>query len=346
MEFRINPRWQAHLSLFKLAGAIMLRRRKFIQLGALAIAASASHAFASPESYPNRPVYLIVGFSPGGNTDIVARIVGRWLSQQFRQSFIVENHTGAATNIATEQVVRAAPDGYTLLVASAANAINATLYRNLKFDFIRDTVPIAMIASTPLVMCVNPAFPARSVTEFVARARADPGRLNFASSGVGSPPHVAAELFKRMTAIEMQHIFYRGDVEAITDLIGGRVHVYFATLPGAIGFIRTGALHALAISAAERSPSLPDVPAMAEFLPGYEATIWNGLNAPKRTPDAIVMELNRAVNAGLGDPILRARLAELGAKALPGSPEDYARLIANETEKWGRIVHEIGAHLE
>ncbi|XUJ37585.1 tripartite tricarboxylate transporter substrate-binding protein [Bradyrhizobium japonicum] len=219
--------------------------------------------------------------SPGGNTDIVARTVGRWLSQQFRQSFIVENHIGAATNLATEKVVRAAPDGCTLLVASAANAINAALYRNLKFNFIRDTVPIAMIVSTPLVMCVNPALPVRSVSEFVARATAEPGRLNFASSGLGSPPHVAAELFKMMTAVDMMHIAYRGDAEAIADLIGGRVHLYFATLPGAMGFIRSGALRALAVGAAERSPSLPDVPAMTEFLPGYEATIWNGLNAPK-----------------------------------------------------------------
>ncbi|MBR0910348.1 tripartite tricarboxylate transporter substrate binding protein [Bradyrhizobium japonicum] len=323
----------------------MLRRRKFVQFAALAIAASANHVFAL-RGYPNRPVYLIVGFSPGGNTDIVARTVGRWLSQQFRQSFIVENHIGAATNLATEKVVRAAPDGCTLLVASAANAINAALYRNLKFNFIRDTVPIAMIVSTPLVMCVNPALPVRSVSEFVARATAEPGRLNFASSGLGSPPHVAAELFKMMTAVDMMHIAYRGDAEAIADLIGGRVHLYFATLPGAMGFIRSGALRALAIGAAERSPSLPDVPAMTEFLPGYEATIWNGLNAPKNTPDDIVLQINRAVNAGLGDPILMAPLAELGARALPGSPDDYARFLAAETVKWGRIVDSIGARLE
>ncbi|MCP1819093.1 tripartite-type tricarboxylate transporter receptor subunit TctC [Bradyrhizobium japonicum] len=291
-------------------------------------------------------MYLIVGFSPGGNTDIVARTVGRWLSQQFRQSFIVENHIGAATNLATEKVVRAAPDGCTLLVASAANAINAALYRNLKFNFIRDTVPIAMIVSTPLVMCVNPALPVRSVSEFVARATAEPGRLNFASSGLGSPPHVAAELFKMMTAVDMMHIAYRGDAEAIADLIGGRVHLYFATLPGAMGFIRSGALRALAVGAAERSPSLPDVPAMTEFLPGYEATIWNGLNAPKNTPDDIVLQINRAVNVGLSDPILMAPLTELGARALPGPPDDYARFLAAETVKWGRIVDSIGARLE
>lgn len=248
--------------------------------------------------------------------------------------------------LATEKVVRAAPDGCTLLVASAANAINAALYRNLKFNFIRDTVPIAMIVSTPLVMCVNPALPVRSVSEFVARATAEPGRLNFASSGLGSPPHVAAELFKMMTAVDMMHIAYRGDAEAIADLIGGRVHLYFATLPGAMGFIRSGALRALAVGAAERSPSLPDVPAMTEFLPGYEATIWNGLNAPKNTPDDIVLQINRAVNVGLSDPILMAPLTELGARALPGSPDDYARFLAAETVKWGRIVDSIGARLE
>jgi tripartite-type tricarboxylate transporter receptor subunit TctC len=324
----------------------MLRRRKLLQFGAAAIAASASRGIAAPGPYPTRPVYLIVGFSPGGNTDIVARIMGQWLTQQLGQAFIVENHTGAATNMATERVVRAPADGYTLLVASAANAINATLYRNLKFNFVRDTEPIAGIASTPLVMCVNAAFAARSAAGFIAQAKAKPGGLNFASSGVGSPPHVAAELYKLMTDIDMLHISYRGDAEAITDLIGGRVHVYFATLPGAIGFIRSGALRALAVTAKERSPALPDVPAMAELLPGYEATIWNGLNAPKGVPDTIVLELNRAVNAGLADPKLKGRLAELGAKVLPTSPEDYASFVAAETGKWGQIIKSIGAWLE
>jgi tripartite-type tricarboxylate transporter receptor subunit TctC len=325
---------------------MMLRRRKFLQLGATAIAGFASGAIASPGSYPSRPVYLIVGFSPGGNTDIIARIMGQWLSQRLGQPFIVENRTGAATNIATELVVHASANGYTLLVASAANAINATLYRNLKFNFIRDTEPVAMIAGTPLVMCVNPAFPARSVPDFIAKGKSDPGKLNFGSSGVGSPPHVAAELFKMKTGVDMVHISYRGDAEAITDLIGGRVHVYFATLPGSIEYIRAGSLRALAVTAAERSQALPDVAAMTEFLPGYDATIWNGLNAPKGTPAEVVTELNRSVNACLADPALRTRFADLGAKVLPGSPDDYARFVADETGKWGSIVKSIGARAD
>jgi len=324
----------------------MLRRRTFLQLGAAAVVTSAGHAMASSNSYPTRPVHLVVGFSAGGNTDIVGRLVGQWLSEQLGQPFVVENRIGAATNIATESVVRAPADGYTLLVASTSNAINATLYRNLRFDFTRDTEPIARIASTPLVMSVNPSFPVRSVPEFIANAGSNPGELNFASSGVGSPPHVAAELFKMRAGIDIVHIAYRGDIEAITDLIGGRVHVYFGTLPGSVEFIRAGKLRALAVTATERSPALPDVAAMAEFLPGYDATIWNGLNAPKATSAAIVRKLNLAVNAGLADPALKARLAELGAKVLPGSPDDYVRFVADETDKWGAIVKSIGARAD
>jgi tripartite-type tricarboxylate transporter receptor subunit TctC len=237
-------------------------------------------------------------------------------------AFHCREHTGAATNIATEQVVHAAADGYTLLVSSTSNAINATLYRNLKFNFIRDTEPIAAIATTPLVMCVNPSFPARSVAEFIAQAKANTEKLNYASSGIGSPPHVAAELFKAMTDIRMLHVPYRGDAEAITDLVGSCVHVYFATLAGSLQFIRAGSLRALAVTSLERSSALPEVAAMAELLPGSDATIWNGLNAPKGTPQAIVMELNRQVNAGLADLKSMARFAELGAKVRPGSPED------------------------
>jgi tripartite-type tricarboxylate transporter receptor subunit TctC len=323
----------------------MLRRRKFLQLGAAAIAASASPALAAA-GYPARPVYLIVGFSAGGNTDIVARIMGQWLGQQLGQPFIVENRTGAATNLATEQVVRAPADGYMLLVATAANAINATLFRNLKFNFIRDTEPVAAIASTPLVMCVNPSSPVTSVPAFIEHVKSNPNALNFGSSGVGSPPHVAAELFKKMAGVSMQHIPYRGDAEAINDLIGGRVQVYFATLPGSIGFIRARALRALAVTATERSSALPEVAAMAEFLPGYDATIWNGISAPKGTPEPIVAALNRCINEGLTDPKLRARLAELGAKARPGTPDDYARMVADETDKWGAIVRSTGSFID
>jgi tripartite-type tricarboxylate transporter receptor subunit TctC len=324
----------------------MLRRRKFLQLGAAALAAAAGPAIASRRSYPSRPVYLIVGFSAGGNTDVVARILAQWLAQQFGQPFVVENRTGAATNLATEQVIRAPPDGHTLLVASAANAINATLFRNLKFNFIRDTEPVAAIASAPLVMCVNPAFPPASVPAFIEHARSKPNGLNFGSSGMGSPPHVAAELFKRMAGVTMQHVPYRGDAEAINDLIGGRVQVYFATLPGSMEFIRAGALRALAVTAAERSPALPEVAAMAEFLHGYDATIWNGISAPKGTPEPVVAALSRCINEGLADPKLRGRLAELGAMARPGTPGDYARLVADETDKWSAIVRSTGSYIE
>jgi tripartite-type tricarboxylate transporter receptor subunit TctC len=253
---------------------------------------------------------------------------------------------GCGPNIATEQVAHAPADGYTLLVSPTSNAINATLYRNLKFNFIRDTEPIAAIATSPLVMCVEPSFPARSVPEFIAQAKTNPDKLNRASSGIGSPPHIAAELFKTITDIQMLHVPYRGDAEAITDLIGGRVHVYFATLAGSIQFIRAGSLRALAVTASERSSALPEVAAMGEFLPGYNATIWNGLNAPKGTPRAIVMELNRQVNAGLAEPKLMTRFAEVGARVRPGSPEDYAKFIADETKKWGAIVKSTGSQLE
>ena len=324
----------------------MLRRRTLLRFGVTAIAACAGDAIAATTPYPAHPVYMIVGFSAGGNTDIVARLIGDWLSRQLGQPFIVENRTGAATNIATEQVIHSPADGYTLLVSSTSNAINATLYRHLKFNFIRDTEPIAGIARAPLVMCVNPRSPARSVPEFIAQAKADPGKLNFASSGIGSPPQVAAELFISMTDIRMMHVPYRGDAEAITDLVGGRVHVYFATLTGAIQFIRAGNLRALAVTSPERSPALPDVAAMAEYLPGYDATIWNGLNAPKGTPPAIVAELNRQVNAALANPKLVARFAELGVKPMPTSPEDYARFVGAETQKWGAIVRSTGSQVE
>jgi tripartite-type tricarboxylate transporter receptor subunit TctC len=324
----------------------VLRRRTFLKLSAVAMVASTRRAIAASSPYPARPVYLIVGFSAGGNTDIVARLIGECLTRQMGQPFIVENRSGAATNIATEQVVRASPDGYTLLVSSTSNAINSTLYKNLKFNFVRDTEPIAAIAVAPLVMCVNPSFPARSVPEFIAQAKADPDKLNYASSGIGSPPHVAAELFKTMTGIRMLHVPYRGDTEAISDLVGGRVDVYFATLAGSIQFIRTGSLRALAVTTAERSSALQTVAAMAEFLSGYDATIWNGLNAPKGTPQAIVTELNRQVNAGLADSQVITRFNELGASARPGSPENYAKFVADETEKWGAIVKSTGSQLE
>jgi tripartite-type tricarboxylate transporter receptor subunit TctC len=323
-----------------------LRRRQFMQFAGAAMFAPVGPRISWAQFYPTRPVRLIVGFAPGGVTDIVARLMGQWLSERLGQQFIVENRTGAATNVATEAVVRAAPDGYTLLVSSAANAINATLYDNLNFNFIRDTVPICSIISTPLVMVVNPSFPAKTVPAFIAYAKGSPGKINMASSGSGSPPHVAGELFKMMAGVNMIHVPYRGDVPAITDLLAGQVQVYFGTLPASIEYIKAGNLRALAATSAMRLQTLPEVPTMAEFLPGYEATICNGLNAPRNTPAEIVDKLNREINVALADPNLKTRLAELGAAPLSGSPGDYARLIADETEKWGKVVKSSGARAD
>jgi tripartite-type tricarboxylate transporter receptor subunit TctC len=329
--------------MHKQGSTMKLRRRRFLQLAGAAMAAPVSSRLAWAQSYPARPVRLIVGFAAGGVTDIVARLLGQWLSERLGQQFIVENRSGSATNIATEAVVRAVPDGYTLLMASASNAINATLYHNLDFNFMRDTAPIASIVGTPLVMLVNPSFPAKTVTAFIAYAKANPSKINMASSGSGSPPHVAGELFKMMTDVNMTHVPYRGDLPAITDLLGGQVQVYFGTLPASIEYVKAGHLLGLAVTGAARSEALPDMATMAEFLPGYEATIWNGLNGPKNTPADVVEKLNREVNAALADPKFKARLAELGATPISGSPGDYAKLVANETEKWGKVVKLSGA---
>jgi tripartite-type tricarboxylate transporter receptor subunit TctC len=298
---------------------------------------------AEAEDYPVRPVRIIVGFTAGSSGDVAARVLAQQFGARFGQQFIVENRTGAATNVATESVVRAAPDGYTVLVSSAANAINATLYRDLGFDFIRDTVPVASLSDSIMVMAVNPSFAAATIPAFIATAKASAGKVNMASSGSGSPPHMAGELFKMMTGVDMAHVPYRGDVPAITDLLAGQVQVYFATLPSAIEYIRAGSLRALAVTGATRCDALADVPALAEFVPGYEATIWNGLNVPRGTPAGIVERLNREVNAALADPAMIARITELGAAPLPGSSADYATLIARDTEKWGRVVTLSGA---
>jgi tripartite-type tricarboxylate transporter receptor subunit TctC len=320
-----------------------LGRRQFLQLAGAAIVAPASSSLTWAQAYPVRPVRLLVGFAVGGVTDIVARLMGQWLSERLGQQFFVENRTGAATNVATEAVVRAAPDGYTLLMASASNAINATLYNNLNFNFIRDTTPIASVIGTPLVMMLNPSFPAKTVPAFLAYAKANPDKINMASSGSGSAPHVAGELFKMMTGVNMVHVPYRGDLPAITDLLAGQVQVYFGTLPASIEYVKAGNLRALAVTGATRSEALPEIATMGEFLPGYEATIWNGLNGPRNTPAEIVGKLNREINAVLADPKFKARLAELGATPVPGSPADYAKLIADETEKWGKVVKLSGA---
>ncbi len=320
-----------------------LARREFLHLGSAAAVATVIPSLASAQTYPTRPVRLLLGYSPGGLGDIVARLMGQWLSERLGQPFIVENRTGAATNIATDALVHSAPDGYTLFMSSTVSAINATLYDNLGFNFIRDTTPIASIIGTPLVMMVHPSSSAKVVPDFIAHAKANPGKLNYGSGGSGSPPHVVTELFKVTTGVNIVHVSYRSDVQAITDLLGEQLQVYFGTLPASIEYVRAGNLRALAVTSATRSLALPDIPALGEFLPGFQASIWNGLNAPRNTPAEIVEKLNREINAGLADPKLNARLAELGATALPGSTADYAKLVADETEKWGKVVKLSGA---
>jgi len=297
-----------------------------------------SHA-ATEQPYPTRPVRMIVPFAPGGGTDIVARVMGEWLGARLGQPFVVENRPGGGANIGTDLVVRAPADGYTLLLAASVNAINASLYENrLGFDFIRDVAPVAGIVRVPNVMVVNPSVPAASVPAFVAYARAHPGAVNFASAGTGTTQHVAGELFKIMSGIDMVHVPYRGTGPALTDLLGGRVQVLFLNPASSMKYVRTGRLRALAITSAARSPQLPDLPTVAEFLPGFEASLFYGLAAPRNTPADIIDRLNSEVNAGLAEPGIRARLADLDGMALPGSVADFAGLVAEETAKWSRVV--------
>ena len=320
-----------------------LCRRQFLHLAAGATTLPAVSRIARAQIYPTRPVRIIVGFPAGGVTDITARVTGQWLSERLGQQFVIDNRPGAATNIATEAVIRAPADGYTLLLANTTNAINATLYERLNFDFIRDVVPIASIVETPFVMVVNPSFSAKTVPEFIEYAKANPGKLSMASAGSGSAPHVAGELFKMMADINMLHVPYRGDAPAITDLIGGQVQVYFATMGGSIEYIRGGKLRPLAVTTTTRSAALPDIPTMADFLPGYEATAWLGLVAPKNTPAEIAETLNKEINTALADPRTKARFAELGLTVLPGSRADFEKLIANDTEKWAKVIKFAGA---
>ena len=315
-----------------------LPRRHFLQLTAGAAVLPAVSQFGWAQTYPTRPVHLIVGYAPGGGNDIVARQMGQWLSQRTGQSFIIENRPGAATNIATEAVVNAAPDGYTLLLSGLPNAINATLYDHLNFDFIRDIAPVASVAATTLVMVVNPSFSAKTVLEFIAFARTNRGAVNMATDGNGSVPHLAGELFKAMADVSMLNVPYRGTSPSIAALLGGQVQVFFASLPGSIEFIRAGKLRALGVTAAARSNVLPDIPTIGEFVHGYEASLWYGIAAPKKTPADLIDELNREINAGLADPQMRARFADLGSTPIPGSPADFGKLIADETEKWGKII--------
>jgi tripartite-type tricarboxylate transporter receptor subunit TctC len=293
-----------------------------------------------------RPVRIIVGFPPGGAADIVARLIGQWLSERLGQPFVIDNRSGAGTNIATETVVRAPPDGYTLLMVSGANAINATLYEKLGFNFIRDIAPVAGIMRVPNVMVVNPSFPAKTVREFIAYAKANPGKLNYASGGNGSTGHVSGELFKMTTDVNIVHVPYRGTAPALTDLLGGQVQVIFSPLPASIEYIRGGNLRALAVTTAMRSEELPDIPTVSDFVPGFEASVCYGVGAPMATPAEIIDKLNEAINAGLANPKIKARLDNLGGTVLAGSPADFGKLIAEETEKWGKVVKFSGAKPE
>jgi tripartite-type tricarboxylate transporter receptor subunit TctC len=313
-------------------------RRQFLQLAAGLTALPAASRIARAQSYPSRPVRIVVGYAAGGTTDICARLIGQWLSERLGQSFVVENRPGAGSNVATEGAVRAPADGYTLLLATISNAINATLYDKLNFNFIRDIAPVAGIIRVPNVMEVNPSVPAKTVPEFIAYAKANPGKVNFASGGVGSSTHVSGELFKMMTGVTMTHIPYRGTAPAVTDLIAGQVQIMFDNLPGSIEYVRSGMTRALAVTTPVRSDALPDVPTVAEFVPGYEVSSWNGLCAPRNTPDEIIDRLNGEINAAFADVKMKRRLTDLGGIALAGSTADFGKLISDETEKWGHVV--------
>jgi tripartite-type tricarboxylate transporter receptor subunit TctC len=315
-----------------------LPRRKFLHLAAGIAALPAVSRIASAQTYPTRPVRIVVPFAPAGTTDIVARLIGQWLSERLGQQFVVENRPGGAGNIGTEAVVRASSDGYTLLMIDVSSAINATLFDKLNFNFIRDIAPVANIVRVANVMVVNPSFPAKTVPEFITYAKANPGKISLASAGIGTPNHLSGELFKAMAGLDMTHVPYRGGGPAIADLLGGQVHVTFAVVTTAIEYIRAGKLRALAVTSATRQEALPDIPTMGDFLPGYEAIGWFGLFAPKTTPVEIVDKLNKEINAALADPKMKARLADLGGTVLPGSPTDFGRLVADDTEKWAKVI--------
>jgi tripartite-type tricarboxylate transporter receptor subunit TctC len=317
---------------------IKILRRKFLKLAAGAVAIPVLPRIASAQAYPTRPVHLIVGAAPGGPQDILARLMGQYLSGRLGQPIIIENRPGAGTNLGTEAVVKAPADGYTLLLVNAASAINATLYAKLNFNFIRDIVPVASIDREPLAMQLNPAVPATSVPEFIAYAKTAPGKINLASGGIGAPSHIAGELFKMMAGVNLLHVPYRGAAPALTDLLGGQVQVYFGPIPSSIEYIKTGRLRALAVTTATRSDVLPDVPTMGEFLPGYEASTWNGLGAPGNTPVEIIEKLNTAINAGLADATIKARIADLGGTVFSNSPAGFGKFIAGETEKWSKVI--------
>jgi tripartite-type tricarboxylate transporter receptor subunit TctC len=302
------------------------------------IASFANVESASTQAFPARPVRIVVGYPPGGVSDIVARLMGQWLSERLGQPFVIENRPGAASNIATEAVARAPADGYTLLLVNPANAISATFYDNLNFNFIRDIAPVAGIVRVPNVMVVNLSVPAKTVDEFIAYAKANPGKVNYASAGNGTTVHLTGELFNMMAGVAMVHVPYRGSAPALTDMLGGQVQVMFDALPSSIEHVRTGKLRALAVTTAARSPALPDIPILSDFVPGFEASVWQGIGVPKSTPPEIVEKLNKEINAALSDPRMRAQLASLGSAGLALSPAELGTLIAEETEKWARVI--------
>jgi tripartite-type tricarboxylate transporter receptor subunit TctC len=311
---------------------------KFVHVAAVGAVLFAATGIALALDYPARPVHLVVGFPAGGPADIAARLLGQWLSERLGRPFVIENRHGAGGTVGTELVVRAPPDGYTLLQVNSANAIDATLYDNLSYNFIRDIAPVASTIRTPVVMVVNPSFPAKTVPEFIAYAKANPGKINMASGGNGTPGHVAGELFKMMAGVSMVHVPYRGAAPAITDLLGEQVQVLFLAIPGAVGYIRAGKLRALAVTSATRSEALPNIPAVGEFVPGYEASGWAGIGAPKNTPSEIIDRLNKEVSAILADPKATARLTDLGAIVFANTPTGFGKHIAAETEKWAKVI--------
>ncbi len=315
-----------------------LARRKFLHLAAGTAALPAVSRLAMAQTYPTRPVRIIVGYAAGGSTDIAARLMGQWLSERLGRPFIIENRTRFAGNIAAKAVVDAPPDGYTLLLDVDSNAINATLYDDLNFNYIRDIAPVAGIIRFPFVMVVGPSFPATTVPEFIAYAKANLGKVNMASAGVGSGNHLRGELFKIMAGVNMIHVPYRGEAPALADMLGGQVQVIFSTMPATLEYIMSGRLRPLAVTTAARSEALPNIPTVGEFLPRYDAVGWHGVGVPKHTPTEIIDKLNKEINAGLADPKLKARFADLGAAAFPGSPADYGKFVGEQTEKWANVI--------
>jgi tripartite-type tricarboxylate transporter receptor subunit TctC len=331
---------------YREGNAMTFPRRTFLHLAAAAAALPVMPRAATAQAYPSRPVRVLVGFPPGGSTDILARLLGQWLSERLGQPFVVENRAGAGTNIATEALVNAPPDGYTLLLTTGANFINATLYKNLKFNFVNDVAPVVLFTREPNAMVVHPSVPAKSLAEFIAYAKANPGKITMASGGNGAPSQISGEMFKMLAGVDMVHVPYRGAGPALTGVLGGQAHLYFSPLSATIGQIKDGTLRVLAVTTAKRSDALPDIPAVAELVPGYEASQLYGVAAPKQTPAEVVDKLNKEINTVLADPAVKARLADLGNTGLGGSAADFGKVIADETERWGKAVQFSGAKVD